>query len=223
MSPITGLVRPAQRVTLTDDVYESVKTMIMEHALAPGERVGIDGLARTLEVSPTPVREALARLESEGLVVKRPMSGYTTSPLLTRDQFEDLFQMRLLLEPEAAARAAGYAEAAQRKRVAAQAAEKLAVRGGDGYRRHAEFTALDERFHHLVAEISGSHLLQEAILRLHSHLHLHRLYFPMGTGNTVAEHKKVAQAIVRGDTGAAAEAMRAHLVAARTRHLAAFE
>ncbi|NUS84410.1 MAG: GntR family transcriptional regulator, partial [Streptomyces sp.] len=53
---------------LTDRVYESVKAMIMDHEIAPGARVSIEGLARQLNVSATPVREALARLESERLV-----------------------------------------------------------------------------------------------------------------------------------------------------------
>ena len=45
----------------------------MDHILPPGERVNIDALARELDVSPTPVREALARLEADGLVRKRPL------------------------------------------------------------------------------------------------------------------------------------------------------
>ncbi|MEU8002434.1 GntR family transcriptional regulator [Catellatospora sp. NPDC049111] len=222
-TPISGRIRPAQRLTLTDDVYESLKTLIMEHAIAPGERVSIDGLARTLEVSPTPVREALARLESDGLVRKRAMSGYTTTPLLTRTEFDELFEMRLLLEPAAARRAATYADAEQRRRVREEAAATAAVEAGDGYRNHAAFTALDARFHDLVAEVSGSGLLRESIIRLHSHLHLHRIYFPSaGTGDTVGEHKRIATAIAKGDADAAADAMRRHLISARDRHLPAF-
>ncbi|GHJ49399.1 GntR family transcriptional regulator [Catellatospora sp. TT07R-123] len=221
---VSGRVRPAQRLTLTDDVYESLKTLIMEHAIAPGDRVSIDGLARTLEVSPTPVREALARLESDGLVRKRAMSGYTTTPLLTRAEFEELFEMRLLLEPAAAARAAGHATADDRALLQTEAAAQPAVESGDGYRRHAAFTALDARFHDLVAEVSGSALLRDAIIRLHSHLHLHRLYFPSTTqaGDTAAEHGRIATAVARGDADAAADAMHSHLTAARTRHLPAF-
>ncbi|GAA1632875.1 GntR family transcriptional regulator [Catellatospora bangladeshensis] len=221
--PISGRVRPAQRLTLTDDVYESMKTLIMEHAIPPGERVSIDGLARTLEVSPTPVREALARLESDGLVRKRAMSGYTTTPLLTRAEFDELFEMRLLLEPAAARRAAVHADAEQRRRVKEEAAATVGVEAGDGYRRHAAFTALDAKFHDLIAETSGSGLLRESIIRLHSHLHLHRLYFPSaGTGDTAGEHRRIAAAIAKGDADGAAEAMHHHLTSARDRHLPGF-
>jgi DNA-binding GntR family transcriptional regulator len=86
-----------RRSTLGDDVYETLRALVLEHTLTPGERLNIDALSRNLEVSPTPVREALARLESEGLIRKRPLVGYTVSPLLTRAEFTEMFDMRLLL------------------------------------------------------------------------------------------------------------------------------
>ena len=94
-----------RRSTLGEDVYETLTALVMQHTLAPGDRLNIDALARELEVSPTPVREALARLESDGLVRKRPLAGYTATPLLTRQEFEELFDMRLVLEPATARRA----------------------------------------------------------------------------------------------------------------------
>src|SRR5262245_20293974 len=144
-------MRPIRHLTVTEDVYEAVKSLIMDHQIAPGERVTIDGLARQLKVSPTPVREALARLEPEGLVRKRAMAGYSTAPLLTRAEFEDLFEMRLLLECPAAARAAGRRRSGDLDggtlaRLAADAdlPDRLAVEGYAGY---AAFTAQDALFH----------------------------------------------------------------------------
>ncbi|MGN9919113.1 GntR family transcriptional regulator [Micromonospora palomenae] len=218
-----GRIRPARRLTLSEDVYEAVKGLIMDHTLPPGERVTIDVLARQLDVSPTPVREALARLESDGLVRKRPLSGYTTTPLLSRAEFDDLFDMRILLEGAAAARAAVHAGTADRERIGTEAGATVGVEAGEDYRRHAAFTALDARFHDLVAEAAGSPLLRDAITRLHAHLHLHRLYFPAATASeTAAEHQHIAAAIAAGNPAGATEAMRAHLTAARRRHLPAF-
>src|SRR5689334_7561701 len=114
-------MRPLRRLTLTEDVYEAVKSLIMDHRIAPGERVTIDALARQLAVSPTPVREALARLEADGLVRKRAMAGYSTTPLLTRAEFDDLFDMRLLLECSAAARTAARVDAVDTDSLAADA------------------------------------------------------------------------------------------------------
>jgi DNA-binding GntR family transcriptional regulator len=220
-------MRPLRRLTLTEDVYEAVKSLIMDHRIAPGERVPIDALARQLDVSPTPVREALARLESDGLVRKRAMAGYSTTPLLTPTEFEDLFEMRLLLEVPAAARAA-------RRRadggLTGDAVNSLAGDAdlpdrltGDGYAGYAAFTARDARFHERIAAASGNGLLHAAIIRLHAHLHLHRLHFPtahLGTSGT--EHGEIVTAISAGVPDAAEAAMRRHLEAARDRHRQAF-
>jgi DNA-binding GntR family transcriptional regulator len=213
-------IRPLKRSTLGEDVYAALQTLIMEHTLAPGDRLNIDALARQLEVSPTPVREGLARLESDGLVRKRPLAGYTVSPLLTREEFTEMFDMRLLLEPAAARWAAERADAELRARINAEADSTVVPTGG----HHVEFTAMDARFHDLIAEAAGNQLLRDSVGRLHAHLHLHRLHFPYAqAGTTHAEHRRLADAIMAGDADKADEAMRSHLISARERHLPAFD
>jgi DNA-binding GntR family transcriptional regulator len=226
---VVEVVRPARRTTLADDVYESVRTLVMDHAVAPGERINIDALARQLEVSPTPVREALARLESDGLVRKRPLAGYTATPLLTRAEFDELVEMRLILEPVATERAtrriAGQPEPADGLAQLRGAAELPGpAPGTEGFAAIAEFATRDARFHHLVAEQAGNQLLHDAIVRLRSHLHLFRLYFPTAHyGISAQEHHRIVDAVATGDAECAAAAMRAHLLAARDRHLPFFE
>jgi DNA-binding GntR family transcriptional regulator len=213
-------MRPLRRLTLTDDVYEAVKSLIMDHRIAPGERVTIDALARQLAVSPTPIRETLARLESEGLVRKRAMAGYSTAPLLTRAEFEELFELRLLLECPAAERAARRQAAGDLDvETLAKEADLPEQLSGDGYAGHAAFTAQDALFHERVAEASGNTMLHAAIMRLHAHLHLHRLHFPTAhLGTSGQEHRRIVAAVATGSPDAAAEAMRDHLKAARDRH-----
>jgi len=213
---------PLKRSTLGDDVYQSLRAAVLEHTLSPGDRMNIDALARELEVSPTPVREALARLESEGLVRKRPLAGYTVSPLLSRAEFADMFDMRLLLECAAARWAAERATPDQRATLVAEAARTIPP--GDDQSWHSAFTTLDAHLHGLVAEAAASPLLVDSITRLHAHLHLHRRYFPYEqTAVTTAEHQRIAAAIDRADPDEAEAAMRAHLDAARARHLKTFE
>src|SRR3954471_205570 len=159
-----------KRSTLGDDVYDTLRAAVMEHTLAPGDRVNIDALARELEVSPTPVREALARLESEGLVRKRPLAGYTVSPLLTRDEFHDMFDMRLLLECSAARWAAERATPQQRAELVAEAARTVPAGADEAW--HSAFTTLDAHLHDLIARAAASPLLSDSIIRLHAHLHL---------------------------------------------------
>src|SRR5882757_9423725 len=105
------LTRLPQRQVLSDDVYETVKGLIMDSVVEPGTRLNIDGLTRELGISQTPIRESLARLESDGLVIKEPLRGYRVSSRLTRAEFEDLFEYRLHVEPWAAGRAAERAAA----------------------------------------------------------------------------------------------------------------
>lgn len=214
-----------RRSTLVEDVYDALTTLVLDHRLAPGDRLNIDALARELEVSATPIREALARMESDGLVTKRPLAGYTVSPLLTRQQFTDMFDMRLVLEGAAARWAAERAADPARAAITAESTTVATVDdpGQDGHRSHAAFTALDARFHDLIADAADNPLLRESIQRLHAHLHIHRLYFPYAqTGSTGEEHQRIAAAIQLADPDRAEEAMRAHLNAARLRHLAAF-
>ncbi|MFY1655112.1 GntR family transcriptional regulator [Solwaraspora sp. WMMB762] len=219
-------MRPARRLTLTDDVYETVRAQVMDHVVAPGARINIDALARDLQVSPTPVREALARLEADGLVRKRPLVGYTATPLLTRDEFDELVEMRLILET-AAARGAAARSATAEPAVLGLLREAAdlpgPVPGAQGYASIAAFTAQDARFHNLLAEQSGNRMLHDAVVRLRPHLHLFRLHFPPTHYRTSgAEHHRIVDAVASGDPDRAEAAVREHLLAARQRHLPYF-
>ncbi|MDX3850951.1 GntR family transcriptional regulator [Streptomyces sp. AK02-01A] len=198
---------------MADSVYEAIKAMVMDHEIQPGARVGIEALARTLDVSPTPVREALARLESEGLVTKRSLAGYRATELLTPQGLEELFEMRLLLEPRAAALAAANADEAQLDRIEGFV-EEMRERPGSGerYVLYSEFAAADQRFHEAIAEAADRPLLAEAVSRLHSHLHIFRLSSLPGAGPlTLAEHDRILRAVLRRNSERAAEAMTEHL------------
>ena len=64
------------------DVYASMRASILKGEIAPGARINIDAVSRSLGVSQTPVREVLQRLEGDNLVVYSPGRGYSTTPLL---------------------------------------------------------------------------------------------------------------------------------------------
>ncbi|MBL1098360.1 GntR family transcriptional regulator [Streptomyces coffeae] len=212
---------PTRREVLTDGVYEAVKTMVMDHAIQPGARVGIEALSRSLGVSPTPVREALARLESDGLVVKRSLSGYRATELLDRRGVEELFEMRLLLEPRAAALAAERVGDSDLDRIEALVEEMQGLPDkGESYAVYGRFAALDQRFHDALAAASGHTMLAAAVERLHTHLHLFRLS-PVTGGSpaTVVEHGRILRALLRHHPERAAQAMRQHLELSLERHL----
>src|SRR5690606_1826112 len=84
---------------IVEEVYELIRADIMSLRIPPESRISIDELARQLGVSQTPIREALSRLEATGLVTKRHFVGYCCAPQLNRQQLDQLYEMRLLLEP----------------------------------------------------------------------------------------------------------------------------
>jgi DNA-binding GntR family transcriptional regulator len=215
-------VRMPTRLILADETYEAIKALIMNHQLRPGERVNIDALARDLRVSPTPVREALARLESDGLVVKEPLRGSRTTALLNRREFDELYEMRLLLEPWVARRAAEGITPEGRERIAAEIEVGVPILAGSDYGTYKTVFEHDARFHELIFELAGNQLLRSVWNRTHCHLHLFRLYYAAGLGSlALQEHQAVGEALIAGDADRAEDAMCRHLNASRNRLLPA--
>ncbi len=212
-------VMPPRRQILTEEVYATIKRQLMDHEIEPGSRLNIDALARSLEVSPTPVREALARLESDGLVTKRPLYGYTAAPVLDARGFAELYEVRLLLEPPAARAAAERARPEDLERLGSLLSgmrlPAAAPETFDGYR---ELFSRDASFHAVIWEMSGNRLLHETLDRLHAHMHLYRLYFRNGfVDDMVVEHERILAALRARDPDAAERAMIDHLNRSRER------
>jgi DNA-binding GntR family transcriptional regulator len=208
------------REALADQVAESLRTLIMTHALAPGTWVNIDQLSRDLKVSATPIRGALAKLESSGLVTKAPQKGYRTSEVLGLEELRDLFDFRLLIEPPMARRAAERMtpEWAQRLH------DELAMcpeAPSDDYEDYRELNAHDARLHELILDIAANPVATRTYERANLHLHIYRVSYrrPMG-GQAIAEHRKVVDALVIGDVDEAERTMSDHVVLSRDRLLA---
>lgn len=220
---IGGSVPTLSRSTLVTEVRDVIEALVMDNAIPPGTRIGMDALARELNVSPTPVREALASLESAGLVVRESLKGYSTTPLLTRDEVEDMFRFRLLIEPWAAGEAAARAPEDEVQLLTVDLDAILAAEtSGDASAR--EIAAHDARFHDTITRLAGSDHVRQALTRAHCHLHLFRLsYGPVMAGLTFTEHTRILTAIAVGDRDEADAAMVAHLTTARDRILATMQ
>ena len=228
--------RTPRRSVLSDEIYEMIKTMIFDHEISPGSRVNIDALAVQLEVSQTPIREALARLESDGLIEKEPLKGYRATELFTVKQLNDLFQFRLLIEPWAAEQAARLIDNTGKT---ALKAEMQSAKTAIKFAGENQFQALsehDSRFHTLISSISGNQTVADFYERTHCHLHLFRLYmanklhridseertefvndlfeqyYQSGSGQlAIKEHDAIAKAILDQNAKAAKSAMHAHI------------
>lgn len=207
-----------RRQMLGNEVYEGLKALIMNHVLAPGQRLNIDALTRELGTSSTPVREALARLESDGLATKLAMRGYSVAPVLGPDGIAELYQLRLLLEPWAAGEVAVRATDADLVRLRAELASCPEPPDASAYESYKTLSAHDGRLHDLLLELAGNATVRTAFARTHAHLHLFRVAYGKNLGmHAIEEHHAVVRAIEAHDRDAAADAMRRHLEAARDR------
>jgi len=237
-----------RRLVLADGTYGAIKAMILDHEIAPGQHIGIDEWARDLSVSQTPVREALARLESDGLVIKIPLRGYRATGLLPAEQFDELFQFRGLIEPWAAAEAARRGTRRDIDALKAELDQADRIPRSRSSSTYAAFAEHDTRLHALVARASGNAFVEEAFIHTHCHMHLFRVYkasvgvegaeesdggFVEGMFDeyyqsgqqplALSEHHKIVGAISGGERDEARSLMLQHIESSRRRFIPAVE
>ena len=148
-------------------------------------------------------------LEGIGLVSKKHFVGYCTAPTLNRKQFEELYEMRMLIEPEAACYAATRMSDADIAGLGKHAATMQPRAGRNSYDL---FPDQDSEFHNRIAAGSGNVLIGEALDRLHTHMHIFRLRFHSQIVFDAAnEHDDVVKALQQRDAEAARAAMRDHI------------
>ncbi len=203
--------------SLVDFAYEQLLSMLVTMKIEPGSHIGIEALARELRISQTPIREALTLLEAQKLAHKIPNVGFRAASLLTHDDVNSLFEIRLLIEPAMAALAAKRASKDMLKELTALARDlELAAKGNE--LAYAQFAEGDAKLHHLVAAASGNRFIADAIQGLHVHLHIFRfLYRTNSPEKAVMEHALLLEALLARDPSAAEHAMREHLHASRQR------
>lgn len=217
----SDLVRAA---SMGDRVYETLLAQLISLKIAPGTRIAVDALVRELGVSQTPIRAALIRLESEGLVVKTHNVGFSAAPMPSRQRFEDTYDMRLMLEPYMAARAAKHLAPAMREELAQLAADMTALAKDNSKLAYGKFAVQDANFHQWIAKQSGNELAAEALARLYAHTHLFRLRFHTTvTEEAIKEHAAIVKALSDGNGKKAATAMEFHIEQSRARMAPFFE
>jgi DNA-binding GntR family transcriptional regulator len=217
MSLMTPVEAPA---SLTEQAVEALRRDILTTRLAPGESLSEAATAQRLGLGKAPVRGALARLAEEGLVQALPRRGWVVSLVTIRD-IHEVFDLRLLLEPEAARRAAG--------RVDAEALHRLDAVCAEGYRPEepdsaADFLAANRAFHVAVAELSGNGRLARQIGRLldeSTRMLVLGLRRRDRSGEMAHEHLALIEALALGRAEAAAALMQQQVAESRAMVLAA--
>lgn len=216
-----GAIKP--RRSLLDDVYDRLIEMLLDTDFEPGTRLSIDALARAWDVSQTPVREALVRAEASGLVVRQAMKGYKIAPLMPAEDFLQLMEMRLLLEPFCASRAAERNDAELIAALERQHHAMTTAPTGPGPSGIQEYMRADSAFHEEVIAVAGNSFLQSTLASMSPHAHRFRRFSGRGVDDApeaLREHAQILSAIHAGDPRTAETAMREHLEGVTRRGLA---
>lgn len=209
--------RAAPPPSLREYAYEQIRQRILTSDLAPGEPLAADGLAAELGISRTPVREALQELAKEGLVQLVPHKGAFTARFTRRD-IEEIFQIRVALEPLAAQLAAPNIPEEELAELEAELRETRSRLDEGDSAAHFDF---DARLHQTVLRYSPNRRLAAQVGLLKDQLQLIWLFWA-GHGldhirQSDEEHERLLEALRRRDGRAARQAMTTHLQAAGKR------
>ncbi|WP_248964597.1 GntR family transcriptional regulator [Sphaerisporangium perillae] len=196
--------------SLTEQVIEAVREAIHSGELRPGELYSVYQLAAQLNVSRTPVREAMLRLAEAGMVRFERSRGFR---VLRRDPKEiaEVFQLRLLLEVPAARLAARRADPAL---IEAMRVELAAMRAAAGDQDEPLFMRHDRAFHDLLLNAGANRKLVGIVENLRDAtmtLGASTVDRSRSLTDIAAEHEPILAALEARDAEAAAEAMRAHV------------
>lgn len=214
LSDLIALPLIGPRARLVDVVYEALRDAIVAGALSPGARLREVALAKHYGVSPTPVREALRRLEREGLVEVSPHKGATVAAF-TLHELANLYEIHEILQCRAMRRAA---EARDRDfaSLVALLAEAEAILGEPD---QVEFNRLDLAFHRALNEMGGNAPLAELIEQVHRRIQSARVrdavYLPGRPAQSHAQHHQLLAAVRDRDADRAEELTSAHIGAVR--------
>ncbi|OYW58039.1 MAG: GntR family transcriptional regulator [Azorhizobium sp. 39-67-5] len=194
-------------INLSNLAYGAVSEMIRRRRLRGGEMIVEQRLAETLGISRTPLREALQRLEGEGLVVKGTGRSYMVRNVDLKEYLQSL-KVREILEPEAAALAAGRIP---RGELAQVRAEINTLRTAVPYHTDAHWRS-DDNLHEIYARHCGNDVLAAMIrsLRVTTRLfEIARLADRLEADS--AEHLLIVEALEQDDSKAARRAVQNHL------------
>jgi len=207
---------------LTDQIYEAIRTKIMMWELVSGDFLVEARLAEEYGVSRTPVRESLGLLARDGLVEAFPRIGYQVTPIGLQDVHE-IFDMRILLEGEAAARVAVSATAAELEALGKKHEAWADSILGIGVSKR-EYLRFHDEFHLGIAELSKSMRLACCIKRLLFEGTRLRMADPLmskeGLEGEQRDSRALLDALLSHESRLAKEIVRDHIAKSKRRSLA---
>ncbi len=211
------------RTTLSREAYRALRTAILDRRFPPGAKLVVRVLAEDLGLSPTPIKEALAALEREGLVVAVPHRGYHV-PRIALQDVEELYALREVVEGLAARLAAQQATERVHAQLNRLLARQRTCAGTGDVERYGD---LDLAFHRCLREAAGSGRLARVAEAFDGQIRMlisTSAKLPGRLPASLREHVAIARAVRAEDAAAAEAAMRHHVRQARVAlraHLAA--
>lgn len=199
-------------LSLAERAYRRLRDSIVQGALAAGSRISERSLATALGISAQPVREALRRLEQDGMVVTLPRRGTVVAEFGPERQAE-MGRIRAALEGAAAALAAERADAAA---LAALDVQLQAMRDATAAGRPELVSEANERFHALIHKATDNVFLIRSLAALRAYGHFGRVRAlgatPKELPRALREHAGILSALQARDPDTAETRMRAHVL-----------
>jgi DNA-binding GntR family transcriptional regulator len=199
-----------KRPALRDQVYQELRRAILHGPIAPGTVLVQEELAEQLGISRTPVRDALDRLASEGLVT-RSAGGRVQVATLSLEELGDKYAVRCVLEGLALRRAAQNMPADALAHLGQLVEEmRQAVADHDPQ----AVTAVGSAFHDTIIDACGNHYLRQLLINLNDSIRRYRhiaVDLPGRAAETLREHEEIYDALIRGDVETADRCMQAHI------------
>lgn len=198
--------------TVNEVAFDRLRELILSGELSMGERLDERSLAARIDVSRTPLREAIARMANLGVVEQRTYRGAFLR-VFTRTQVAELYELRKVLEGLAARKATALITADQLDELC-----KIIERGTAAFEAGDTrgFEAADREFHAFIVAVAGSELLHEHLknleLRIQLVRHLVNLQHDVAA-HTVDDRRQVYDAMIANDASAAEQAMIQHIAA----------
>lgn len=218
-----------RRQVLRAEVEELILERLLEARWTPGSRLSIDGLARDLEVSPTPVREAMVSLERSGLVEYVALRGYVVAPMLDAGQMAELLDARKAVEAAALDRAFEHFDQLLEDLEAAHRAHgdviaRIEQAGEVTYELLQEHFQADWSFHQTLFDRADNRYLAKMVETLRAHTHRMRQTWAGGppaldVHEAYAEHGRILEKVRRHHQDGALQALVEHLDAVLERSL----
>ncbi|MEX2402380.1 MAG: GntR family transcriptional regulator [Rhodothermales bacterium] len=200
-----------RRVLLKDKAYEEIKQGILDGRFAPGTFLAERWLADTLEMSKTPVRAAIGRLEAEGFLSVSPQQGIVVRSL-SFEEIIDHYDMRIALESFVARRLSGRLTVEQEASLREEIEAQRAVAAASDV---AAYVVRDAGFHVLLCKFARNQEIVRVMERQYDKLNriIHRVMDedPSRMASSTEEHEAILDAIAEGKGDQAAENMAAHM------------